>query len=89
MLASRPGGALYVGVTSDLAQRVWQHRTQATDGFTSRYRISMLVWYEQHETMESAIGREKAVKRWKRAWKAELIEERNPLWRDLYDDILE
>ena len=87
MLASRPGGALYVGVTSDLVQRIWQHRSHVAGGHTDHYNIAMLVWYEPHETMESAITREKTVKRWKRAWKERLIAEQNPEWRDLYEDI--
>ncbi len=88
ILASRPGGALYLGVTSNLVQRVWQHKSSAAEGFSHRYNIARLVWYEQHENMESAIRREKAIKRWNRAWKARLIEESNPSWRDLYEDIL-
>ena len=87
LLASRPGRALYVGVTSDLVRRVWQHQTHAAGGQTDRYNIAMLVWYEPHETMESAITREKATKRWKRAWKVRLIAEQNPAWRDLYENI--
>ena len=87
LLTSRPGGPLYVGVTSNLIQRVWQHRSHFAEGFTDRYNIARLVWYEQHETMESAITREKAIKRWNRAWKVQLIDEQNPSWRDLYDDV--
>ena len=87
MLASRPGGALYVGVTSNLVQRVWQHRSHAAGGHADRYNTATLVWYEPHGTMESAITREKALKRWKRAWKERLIAELNPEWRDLYEDI--
>ncbi len=87
MLASRPGGALYIGVTSNLVQRVWQHRSRVTGGHADHYNTGMLVWYEPHETMESAITREKALKRWKRAWKDRLIAEQNPEWRDLYRDI--
>ena len=88
ILASRRNGTLYVGVTSDLPARVWQHRNDAVEGFTSRYRVHDLVWFEVHETMESAIGREKAIKEWKRAWKVELIQGFNPEWRDLYADIV-
>ena len=87
LLASRPGGALYIGVTSDLVQRVWQHKAHAVRGHADCYNTTMLVWYEPHETMESAITREKAIKRWKHAWKARLIAEQNPEWRDLYEDI--
>ncbi|MCB1575623.1 MAG: GIY-YIG nuclease family protein [Xanthomonadales bacterium] len=88
ILVSRRNGTLYVGVTSNLPARVWQHRTDALDGFTKRYRVHDLVWFELHESMESAIGREKAIKEWKRAWKVELIQASNPDWCDLYPDIL-
>ena len=87
LLASRPGGALYLGVTSNLVRRVWQHKSRMAEGHTHRYNISSLVWYEQHETMESAISREKAIKKWNRAWKVRLIEQQNPSWRDLYSGI--
>ena len=87
ILASKRNGTLYIGVTSDLAKRIWQHKNDVVDGFTKRYRIHALVWYELHETMESAIGREKALKNWKRAWKLELIESSNPGWQDLYETI--
>ena len=87
MLASKRNGTLYVGVTSDLVQRVWQHRSALVEGFTMRYRVHRLVWYEVHETMESAILREMALKKWNRAWKIRLIEEINPAWKDLYDAI--
>jgi putative endonuclease len=88
MLASQPRGTLYIGVTSDLPGRVWQHKHDQADGFTKRYGIHTLVWYEVHMEMESAILREKALKAWKRAWKIQLIETTNPNWRDLYPDIL-
>ena len=78
ILASRRNGTLYVGVTADLGQRVWQHKSDLTEGFTKRYGVHTLVWYEVHESMESAIRREKAIKEWKRAWKLELIEKENP-----------
>ncbi len=87
ILASKPRGTLYIGVTSNLVQRVWQHKNDFVPGFTKRYRVHTLVWYEAHETMESAITREKALKKWNRAWKIELIEEGNPGWKDLYEDI--
>ncbi|WP_049621058.1 GIY-YIG nuclease family protein [Frateuria defendens] len=87
ILASRRNGTLYIGVTSDLPKRVWQHRNDCVDGFTKRYRVHALVWFELHEAMASAIGREKALKAWRRAWKIELIEKSNPYWRDLYADI--
>jgi putative endonuclease len=79
---------LYVGVTSDLIQRVWQHKNDAVEGFTKRYSVHTLVWYEPCGTMGSAIAREKAIKEWKRAWKIRLIEGANPGWRDLYEDLL-
>ncbi len=88
MLASKPFGTLYIGVTSNLVQRVWQHKQSLVDGFTKQYGIRRLVWYEAHDTMESAIGREKALKRWDRAWKIRLIEEGNPDWVDLYSEIV-
>ncbi|MBI5263650.1 MAG: GIY-YIG nuclease family protein [Bradyrhizobium sp.] len=88
ILASRRNGTLYTGVTSSLAQRVWQHKSDVTEGFSKRYGVHLLVWYELHETMESAISREKAIKEWKRNWKLELIEKTNPTWRDLYASIL-
>ncbi|MCF8198277.1 MAG: GIY-YIG nuclease family protein [Sulfuritalea sp.] len=88
ILASRRNGTLYAGVTSNLMQRVWQHKNKLTEGFTKKYGVHTLVWYERHETMESAIQREKAIKEWRRAWKLELIEAMNPQWRDLYGDIV-
>ena len=84
LLASQKNGTLYVGVTSDLVNRVWQHRTDEMDGFSKKYNVHLLVWYEQHPSMESAIIREKAIKKWKRAWKVVLIEESNPDWGDLW-----
>mgnify|MGYP001598204962 CR=1 FL=1 len=88
LLASRRNGTLYVGVTSDLVKRVWEHKENLVDGFTKRYGVHTLVWYELHESMEAAIHREKAIKEWKRRWKLELIEKTNPEWRDLYADLL-
>ena len=88
MLASKRNGTLYTGVTSDLIRRIWEHKNDLVVGFSKRYGIHMLVWYEQHETMDSAIAREKAIKEWKRKWKLELIEKENPEWKDLYDDLL-
>ena len=87
ILASGWNGTLYVGVTSQLVQRTWQHKQGLADGFTKKYRVHHLVWFEQHETMESAIRREKAIKEWRRAWKVELIEATNPTWRDLYPEL--
>ena len=88
MLASKRNGTIYIGVTSNLALRIWQHKEDVADGFTSRYAVHDLVWYELHEMMETAIAREKAMKAWKRAWKIARITKQNPAWRDLYPDIL-
>jgi len=88
MLASQRNGTLYVGVTSDLVKRIGQHQNDVVEGFTSRYRVHTLVWYELHPTMESAILREKALKKWKRAWKMRLIEGENSAWNDLYSALL-
>jgi len=88
IMASGWDGTLYVGVTSDLIKRVWEHKNDMIEGFTKRYRVHSLVWFEQHEGMESAILREKAIKEWKRAWKVQLVEEFNPKWQDLYDTLL-
>lgn len=88
LLASKRNGTLYVGVTSNLPQRVWQHKNDVSEGFTKHYGVHILVWYEVHETMESAIVREKTIKEWKRQWKIDLIHAMNPDWRDLYEDIL-
>jgi putative endonuclease len=84
MMASHRNGTLYVGVTSKPIKRIWEHKNSVVDGFSRRYKIHTLVWYELHETMESAILREKRLKEWKRVWKIRLIEERNPDWLDLY-----
>jgi putative endonuclease len=88
ILASRRNGTLYVGVTSNLIQRVWQHRNDVADGFTKRYGVHVLVWFEAHEHMESAILREKQIKQWRRVAKLELIEKTNPDWRDLWVDLI-
>jgi putative endonuclease len=88
LLASRPRGTIYVGSTSDLPGRIWQHKGDLVPGFTCRYRVHQLVWFEVHETMDSALLREKRIKEWKRLWKIELIETTNRDWRDLYSDIL-
>jgi len=79
ILASRRNGTLYIGVTSDLIKRVWQHKNDVVEGFTKQYGVHMLVWYEPHETMESAIQREKNIKKWNRRWKLALIKKSNPL----------
>jgi putative endonuclease len=88
ILASKRNGTLYVGVTSDLVKRGWEHRTNAVDGFTKKYGVHALVYYELHENMISTITREKQLKKWNRAWKLRLIEERNPEWHDLWREIL-
>ena len=88
ILASDQNGTLYVGVTSDLIKRVWEHKNDLVPGFTKRYNVHKLVWYEVHDSMESAIAREKAIKEWKRRWKLELIERENPEWKDLYSGLL-
>jgi putative endonuclease len=88
MLASQRNGTLYVGVTSDLIKGVWQHKNDLAVGFSSRHDAHTLVWYERHETMKSAILREKLLKGWKRAWKIRLIENENPEWLDLYSTLL-
>ncbi len=88
ILASKRNGTLYIGVTSDLIKRVWEHKNDMVDGFTKRYGIHRLVWYEVHENMASSIEREKRLKKWKRKWKLELIESSNPNWQDLYNSIV-
>jgi predicted GIY-YIG superfamily endonuclease len=87
ILASQRNGTLYIGVTSDLIQRIWQHREGVVEGFTQQHSVKTLVWYEQHETMESAISREKQLKKWNRDWKLRLIEKQNPQWLDLWPEI--
>lgn len=87
ILASRRDGTLYVGMTSDLVRRVWEHKTKPVPGFTERYGVSRLVYFECLDDAENAIRREKQVKKWRRAWKVELIERANPQWRDLYEDV--
>lgn len=88
VLASKRNSTLYVGVTSDLIKRVWEHKNNVVKGFTERYSVHQLVWYELHETMESAIRKEKMLKNWKRVWKLELIERSNPNWQDLYETVV-
>jgi putative endonuclease len=88
ILASDKNGTLYLGVTSDLIKRVWEHKNNVVPGFTNRYGVHDLVWYELHDSMESAISQEKAIKEWKRQWKLELIERMNPEWKDLYPELL-
>jgi len=87
ILASRRNGTLYVGVTADLARRVWEHRSNTVSGFVRDYSVYRLVFAEFHETISDAILREKRIKKWRRAWKLELIERHNPQWRDLFDEL--
>jgi putative endonuclease len=88
MLSSKPRGTLYIGVTSDLIKRIYQHRNKLAEGFTSRYEVKRLVWFEVHQDAEAAISREKQLKKWNRVWKLRLVEKGNPEWRDLYDELL-
>ena len=88
LLATGKRGNLYIGVTSNLVARTWQHREHLVEGFTKRYSVTMLAWYELHGTMESAILREKQLKKWNREWKLRLVQESNPEWRDLWGDIV-
>ncbi len=88
VLASKRNGTLYVGVTNDLIRRIWEHRTNIVDGFTKKYAVHTLVYYEFHQTMPDAIQREKQIKKWNRAWKVELIQRDNPQWWDLYESIV-
>jgi putative endonuclease len=87
ILASRKDGAIYIGVTSDIVRRVYEHRIKAVPGFTSKYDITRLVWFEIYDDPESAISREKELKKWWRSWKIQLIEAQNPQWNDLYESI--
>ncbi len=87
-MASKRYGTLYTGVTSNLMKRVWEHKNNLAEGFTKRYRVHQLIYFEQHEDIVSAIQREKQIKKWNRAWKIRLIEEQNPEWNDLYENFL-
>ncbi|MBL6432378.1 MAG: GIY-YIG nuclease family protein [Alphaproteobacteria bacterium] len=87
IVALRPYETLYTGVTSDLGRRCFEHREGHVPGFTRRYGVKSLVWYEEHEDIENAIRREKQIKRWRRAWKFDLIEKMNPGWTDLYEEL--
>ena len=87
ILANEPKGTLYVGVTSDLPGRIWTHKQGRVSGFASEYGLDQLVWYEFHDDMEQAILREKRLKKWNGAWKLRLVQEANPTWRDLYEDL--
>ncbi len=86
-MASKPNGTLYIGVTSNLAKRVWEHRNNIVEGFTARYSVHVLVYYESFQNIHEAIAREKQLKKWKRKWKINLIEEKNFQWRDLFMDV--
>ena len=88
IMASKRNGTLYIGVTSDLVKRTWVHKNKMIEGFTKKYKVDRLVYYEAHSSPESAILREKRMKKWRRAWKKRLIEEKNPEWKDLYNDIV-
>ena len=88
ILASGRNGTLYVGVSSNLVKRVWEHKEAVHEGFTKEHAVKLLVWYEQHDSAESAIAREKRIKKWNRVWKIRLIEESNPYWNDLYERIV-
>ncbi|MGB4345081.1 MAG: GIY-YIG nuclease family protein [Burkholderiaceae bacterium] len=88
ILASQRNGTLYVGVTSDLIKRIYEHKSKFVAGFTSKYHVDQLVWFEQCDSIESAILREKQIKEWRRDWKIKLVERSNPYWHDLYDGLL-
>jgi putative endonuclease len=88
ILANRPKGVLYVGVTNDLARRIWEHKTKVAPGFTSKYGVTLLVYYEEYGSILDARERERALKHWRRAWKFNLVEQVNPSWRDLYDELV-
>jgi putative endonuclease len=88
ILASKRNGTLYIGVTSNLQKRAWEHKNDLVEGFTRRYGVHRLVYFELHEDMISAIRREKQMKKWNRAWKRQLIERQNPRWNDLWQDII-
>ena len=87
IIASRRDGAIYIGVTNNLVRRVYEHRIKAVPGFTSKYNITQLVWFEVYDDPVSAITREKELKKWKRSWKIQLIQAENPEWKDLYESI--
>ena len=87
IMASKRNGTVYIGVTSNIIKRVWEHKNKVVEGFSSKYNINLLVYYEIHPNAESAILREKQLKKWERKWKIRLIEEKNPTWKDLYEDI--
>jgi len=88
IMASRRNGTLYIGMSSNLVQRVWQHKNNLVEGFTEKYNVKNLVYYEVHDSAESAINREKQLKKWRRKWKLRLIEEQNHQWEDLYSKLI-
>jgi len=88
-LCNKRNGTLYTGVTSDLLKRIYEHKNNFADGFPKKYKIHTLVWLEAHETAISAITREKQIKKWNRIWKLDLIETTNPVWRDLFEELIE
>jgi len=88
ILASKRNGTLYIGVTSDLLKRVWEHKKKLAEGFTERYSVDKLVYYEQFQDAESALRREKRIKKYNRKWKLDLIEKSNPDWKDLYEELI-
>ncbi len=87
IITNEPYGTLYIGVTSDLPQRIWQHKEGVIEGFAKRHGLKRLVWYKVFDTMDEAILREKQMKKWERKWKTDLIRELNPRWRDLYEEL--
>jgi putative endonuclease len=88
ILASKKNGTLYTGFTNDLVKRVWEHKQEIIEGFTRKYKVHLLVYFEETSDVSSAIAREKQIKKWNRAWKIKLIEEINPSWKDLYNDLI-
>jgi len=87
IVASRRNGTIYVGMTDDLARRIWEHKSKAYGGFTAKYGCDQLVWFEVHESRLTAFARERRIKNWRRSWKLMLIEEANPMWADLYETL--
>ncbi len=88
MIASQKNGTLYTGMTDDLAKRIWEHKSKLKKGFAAKYGVDLLVWCEEHESRESAFSRERAIKKWNRAWKIELIEKENPNWDDIFETLM-
>ena len=87
MITNERNGTLYIGVTSDLQKRIWEHKSKTVEGFSKKYGLGRLVWYEVHDDINEAIRREKQLKKWERKWKLRIIEESNPQWNDLYDGL--